>query len=110
MADGDGWAGFGHHPSPVAERHGETVRLTVDSEADASPVIEVSVPELRRLLSEAEREVAAFAHRAALWTAAQLPDHSEQVSRAIRRALTLPAPGTSEPCALTLPAPGTSEP
>ncbi|MFI6440813.1 hypothetical protein [Streptomyces sp. NPDC050759] len=97
VLDGDGWAGFGHNPSPVAERYGETVRLTVDSDAEASPVIEVSVPELRRLLTQAEHEVAAFLHQAALWTARQLPDRSEQVSRAIKRALTLPTPGTSGP-------------
>ncbi|MEV0740152.1 hypothetical protein AB0I51_30410 [Streptomyces sp. NPDC050549] len=31
VVDG-GWACFGHGPSPVAERHGSVVRLTVDAE------------------------------------------------------------------------------
>lgn len=95
VLDGDGRAGFGHHPSPTAERHGETVRLTVDSDTDASPVIEIPAPELRRLLTQAEDDVAAFLHQAGLWTARWLPDRSEQLGRAITRALTLPASARS---------------
>ena len=60
-----------------------------DSEAGPGPVIEVPVSELRRLLAQAEVDVTAFLHRATLWTARQLPGRSEEVSGAIRRALTL---------------------
>ncbi|GAQ69401.1 hypothetical protein ACKI1I_02120 [Streptomyces turgidiscabies] len=33
VVDGDGWASFGHDPSPLAERHADVVRLTVDAES-----------------------------------------------------------------------------
>lgn len=83
-------AGFGHDPSPFVERHGDTIHLTVDTEADASPTIRVPVTDLRRLLTGAERDLAAFLRLATRWTAAHLPDRSEELSRAITRALTLP--------------------
>lgn len=42
FADDGRLLGFGHEPvSPVAERFGDTVRHTVDSEQSASPVIEL---------------------------------------------------------------------
>ncbi|GGK88577.1 hypothetical protein GCM10010094_57110 [Streptomyces flaveus] len=55
VLDGGGWASFGHDPSSLAERRGDTVRLTVDAERDDSPVIELPTVELRRLLAGAER-------------------------------------------------------
>jgi hypothetical protein len=82
-----GAAGSGHDPAPLVERHGETVRLTVDAEADTSPAFDVPVTELRRLLTDVERELADFVRLAAPWTATHLPDRSEEVSRAISRAL-----------------------
>lgn len=65
VIDGDGWAGFGHDPSPIAERIGDTVRLTADAEADESPLIELPVAELRQLLEGAERDLTDFLHLAA---------------------------------------------
>lgn len=85
-------AGFGHDPSPLVERHGDTVHLTVDTEADTSPTIRVPVADLRRLLTGAERDLATFLRLATRWTAAHLPGRSEELSRAITRALTLPDP------------------
>ncbi|MFE0508820.1 hypothetical protein [Streptomyces sp. NPDC058964] len=80
--------GFGHNPSPTAERRGATVRLTVDGDTDGSPCIDLPAGELRHLLEGAERELADFLRLATLWTAGHLPDHSERVNRALQRALT----------------------
>ncbi|MFF7946111.1 hypothetical protein [Streptomyces griseorubiginosus] len=82
VLDGDGWASFGHNPAPLAERHGDFVRLTVDAERDDSPVIELPVTELRRLLAGAERHLVDFLHLVATWAA-------------LCRALDLPVPGTA---------------
>lgn len=82
---------FGHDPSPLAERVGGTVRLTVDAERDDSPVIELPVTELRRLLGEAERELAAFLAAASLWATRHLPAaYAAPVAAALARALDLP--------------------
>lgn len=51
VLDSDGGGYFGHAPSPLVERLGDTVRLTVDAERDDSPVIELPVAELRQLIS-----------------------------------------------------------
>lgn len=91
VLDGDGWASFGHDPSPLAERLGDTVRLTVDVEQDDSPVIELPVPELRGLLAAAERDLADFLQLAADWATQHLPDHASSVTAAVARALNLPA-------------------
>ncbi|MFD4587420.1 hypothetical protein ACFWOY_30915 [Streptomyces sp. NPDC058423] len=90
VLDGDGWASFGHDPSPYAERVGATVRLTVDNDQDGSPVIELPVTELRRLLAGAERDLGDFHRLATGWTARHLPDHAVAVSAALARALDLP--------------------
>ncbi|GAA0445015.1 hypothetical protein GCM10009544_04740 [Streptomyces stramineus] len=90
VLDGDGRASFGHDPSPLAERLGDTVRLTVDAEQDDSPVIELPLAELRRLLGAAERDLADFLHLAADWAAQHLPDHAASVTAALARALVLP--------------------
>ncbi|MFD7441706.1 hypothetical protein [Streptomyces sp. NPDC059909] len=90
VVDGDGWATFGHDPSPLAERLGSTVRSTVDAEQDGSPVIELSVTELRRLLSDAERDMTDFIQVAGAWAARHLPDHAAPVTAALARALALP--------------------
>ncbi|MET9564165.1 hypothetical protein [Streptomyces tauricus] len=80
--------GFGHDPvSPVAERFGDTVRLTVNADQPDSPVIVLSVTELRHLLAGAEGDLADFLVLAADWTACNLPDHSAPVTAALGRLL-----------------------
>ncbi|MFE0699089.1 hypothetical protein [Streptomyces sp. NPDC058872] len=97
VIDGDGWASFGHDPSPLAERMGDVVRLTIDAEQQDSPVIELPIIDLRRLLADAERDLAAF-HRLAIgWAALHLPDHADPVCAALARALDLPAPAVPKP-------------
>lgn len=91
--EGDGGSGwFGHDPSPLAERVGDVARLTVDMERDDSPVIELSVTELRRLLVGAERDLADFLRLAAGWAALHLPDHALPVTAALARGLDMPMP------------------
>lgn len=90
-AGGQGW--FGHDPTPMYERVGDTVRLTVDAEQDDSPVIELPVPELRRLLAGAERDLAGFLRLAAGWVTVHLPGHAAPVTTALARALDMPMPG-----------------
>ncbi|MET7620464.1 hypothetical protein [Streptomyces sp. NPDC005408] len=92
VVDGDGRASFGHDPSPLAERLGSTVQLTVDAEQDDSPVIELPVAELRPLLAGAERDLADFLKLAADWAAQHLPNHVTPVTTALAQALDLPAP------------------
>ncbi|MER6110663.1 hypothetical protein [Streptomyces hirsutus] len=93
VLDGDGWASFGHAPSPLAERLDDgTIRLTVDAEREDSPVIELPADELRRLLTGAERNLTDFLRLASAWTARQLPDYAADVPSALAHALLLPAP------------------
>ncbi|WP_199836710.1 hypothetical protein [Streptomyces sp. CB01373] len=89
---GDGRASYGHTPSPLAERHGDVIRLTVDADRDGSPVIELPTDELRRLLTGAEHKLAGFVRLAAAWAARQLPGCAAQVTSALARALLFPAP------------------
>ncbi|MFD8820931.1 hypothetical protein ACFV1C_00935 [Streptomyces sp. NPDC059605] len=85
--------GFGHPPvSPVAERIGDVVRLTVDSERSDSPVIESSVAGIRRRLAGVERDLADFLVLAADWASGCLPAHAAPVVAALARVLDLPAP------------------
>ncbi|MER7761838.1 hypothetical protein [Streptomyces sp. NPDC097619] len=95
VVDGGGATCFGHDPSPLVERLGKTVRLTVDADTEDSAVIELSVPELRRLLAAAERDLTDFLLAAARWAAAHLPDHAADVTAALARALDLPEPDVS---------------
>ncbi|MDT0573790.1 hypothetical protein RM704_41185 [Streptomyces sp. DSM 3412] len=89
--------GFGHAPvSPVAERFGDTVRLTVNAEQSDSPVIQLSVAELRDLLAGAERDLADFLALAADWASRHLPGHRTPVTAALARVLDLPAPATPQ--------------
>ncbi|MFF9486335.1 hypothetical protein [Streptomyces sp. NPDC014676] len=90
VLDGNGWASFGHDPSPLAERHGDAVRLTVDADRDDSPVIELAAADLRLLLTGAERDLTEFLDLAAVWTARQLPGLAAPVTSALARALLLP--------------------
>ncbi|MFE4972714.1 hypothetical protein ACFRAR_11405 [Kitasatospora sp. NPDC056651] len=85
--------GFGHDPvSPIAERFGDTVRLTVNAEQSDSLVIELSITELRHLLAGAERDLADFLALAADWASRHLPRHCVPVTAALARVLDLPAP------------------
>jgi hypothetical protein len=85
--------GFGHDPvSPIAERFGDTVRLTVNAEQSDSPVIELSVAELRNLLAGAERDLTGFLALAAAWASRHLPGHCALVTDALARIVGLPAP------------------
>ncbi|MFJ4746334.1 hypothetical protein [Streptomyces albogriseolus] len=93
VLDRDGWASFGHDPSPLAERHVDAVRLTVDAERDDSPVIELTVGELRRLLTAAERDLTEFLALVAAWAIRQLARHADPVTSALARALALTAQG-----------------
>ncbi|MFD7934781.1 hypothetical protein ACFV4T_09645 [Streptomyces sp. NPDC059755] len=70
----------------------EDARLTVDAEHDDSPLIELPVTDLRRLLADAERGMVDFLRPAAAWAARYLPDHATAVTSALGRALDLPAP------------------
>lgn len=97
VLDGSGQAWVGHDPDPRAERHGETVRLTVDAEQNGSPVIELPATDLRRLLAGAEHDLAGFLTLAADWAAQNLPRHAAPVTAALARALDLPTP--TEPSA-----------
>lgn len=94
LVDSGGLLGFGHDPvSPVAERFGDAVRLTVNAEQSDSPVIELSLAELRRLLAGAERDLADFLALAADWVGRYLPGRRAPVTAALARALDLPAAG-----------------
>ncbi|MEV6248738.1 hypothetical protein AB0M38_21385 [Streptomyces sp. NPDC051742] len=85
--------GFGHDPvSPVAERFGDTVRLTVNADQSDSPVIELSVAELRGLLAGAERDLAGFLVLAGRWAASYLPGRCAAVTAALARVVGLPSP------------------
>ncbi|WP_206504347.1 hypothetical protein [Streptomyces chrestomyceticus] len=93
FVDGGSLLGFGHEPvSPVAERFGETVRLTVNADRSDSPVIELSVTELRNLLAGAERDLADFLALTVDWASRELPGHCAFVTAALARVLDLPAP------------------
>ncbi|WP_329201932.1 MULTISPECIES: hypothetical protein [unclassified Streptomyces] len=94
VLDGSGIIGYGHDPLPsLAERIGDTIRLTVDTARDDSPAIELSVTELRRLLAGAERDLTEFLAAATDWVTEHLPDHSVPLTAALARVLALPAPG-----------------
>ncbi|MFJ9692888.1 hypothetical protein [Kitasatospora sp. NPDC101183] len=93
LVDSGGLLGFGHDPvEPVAERFGDTVRLTVDAEQSDSPVIELPVTELRCLLAGAERDLVDFLTLAADWALRHLPGCRAPVIGALARVLDLPAP------------------
>lgn len=85
--------GFGHDPvSPIAERFGDTVRLTVNAEQSDSPVIELCVTELRHLLIGAERDLADFLRLATNWSSRYLPGRCAPVVAALARVLNISAP------------------
>ncbi|MEV8366537.1 hypothetical protein [Streptomyces niveus] len=84
---------LGHDPDPLAERVGDTVRLTVDAERDDSPVIELDVTDLRHLLTGVERDLYGFLSSATTWATRHLPrHHASPVVAALARAVDLPGP------------------
>ncbi|AIG75293.1 Hypothetical protein AJAP_12055 [Amycolatopsis japonica] len=92
VIEGDGQVGFGHDPDPLAERHGDVVRLTVDAEQSACPVIELPAADLRQLLAGAEHDLAGFLALAAAWAEKNLHRHAVATVAALARALDLPTP------------------
>ncbi|RSO08930.1 hypothetical protein DMH18_19140 [Streptomyces sp. WAC 06783] len=90
--DGAGFVGFGHDPSPTAERRGDTVRLTVDAWQEDSPAIDLPVTELRHLLTDVERDLTAFLALATSWTAHHMPAQAATVTAALARCLDVHAP------------------
>ncbi|WP_327187481.1 hypothetical protein [Streptomyces sp. NBC_01334] len=93
FADDGNPLGFGHDPvSPLAERFGGIVRLTVNAEQRDSPVITLPITELHHLLAGAERDLADFLALAADWASGHLPDYCAPVTTALARVLDLPGP------------------
>ncbi|MFI5809030.1 hypothetical protein [Streptomyces sp. NPDC051561] len=88
VVDGTGCSSFGHDPSSMAERLGDIVRLTLDvHETDSSPVIELSVDQLRTLVTGAQQDVQDFLSLAETWAEQHLPAHAAAVTAALARAL-----------------------
>ncbi|MEV7026846.1 hypothetical protein [Kitasatospora sp. NPDC093558] len=86
VLDGEGTGGFGHGPTPLAQRLGDVVRLTVDLGLKAdSPVIEVRVDELRTLVARAEQDLRDFVALAGRWAEQQLPEHAAGIAAALAR-------------------------
>ncbi|MDX3234495.1 hypothetical protein PV392_02085 [Streptomyces sp. ME03-5709C] len=76
----------------LAERHGGIVRLTVDTERDASPAFEVDTDVPRGGIEGAERDPAGFLRAAADRAAAHLRDHAFPVVAAPARGIGMPPP------------------
>ncbi|MFF1560903.1 hypothetical protein [Streptomyces sp. NPDC058279] len=90
VLDGTGCASFGHDPSSVAERVGDTVRLMLDAYGtDGSPVIELSVDRVRTLVTGAQQDLQDFLSLAGTWAEQHLPAHATAVTAALARALDL---------------------
>ncbi|MFJ4199602.1 hypothetical protein ACIP2Y_08195 [Streptomyces sviceus] len=90
VLDGTGCSYFGHDPFSVAERVGDTVRLTLDAHAkDAGPMIELPVHQLRTLVAGAQQDLRDFLSLAATWAEQSLPAQAAAVTAALARALDL---------------------
>ncbi|MER5631803.1 hypothetical protein [Streptomyces nitrosporeus] len=88
VLDGTGCSSFGHDPSSVAERVGDTVRLTLDAYAeDGSPETELPVEQVRALVAGAQQDVRDFLGLAGTWAGRNLPAHAAAVTDALARAL-----------------------
>jgi hypothetical protein len=86
-----GYIGYGHPPmSPVAERVGERIVLTVDAEQDDSPTIELSDADLKRLLAGVERDLTDFLALVVEWAPRHVPGREAAVTAAVAQALDLP--------------------
>ncbi|WUS63765.1 hypothetical protein OG618_10100 [Kitasatospora sp. NBC_01246] len=91
VLDGDGFALFGHDPTPQARREGTLVRLTPDGAVRDGPVIELPLDGLRRLVTGAADELAAFLRLADAWAAEHHPDRRAPLAAALARAVGLGA-------------------
>lgn len=90
VLDGTGCSSFGHDPCSVAERVGDTVRLTLDAYGtDGSPVTELPVDQVRRLVAGAQQDLQDFLSLAGTWAEQHLPAHAAAVTAALARALDL---------------------
>jgi hypothetical protein len=90
VLDGTGCSSFGHDPSSMAERVGDTVRLTLDVYAqDGSPVIALPVDQVRALVTGAQQDLRDFLGLAGTWAERHLPAHAAAVTAALARALDL---------------------
>ncbi|MGW2062221.1 hypothetical protein ACWCO9_16400 [Streptomyces sp. NPDC001937] len=90
VLDGTGCSYFGHDPFSMAERVGDIVRLTLDAHGtDGSPVIELSVDQVRRLVAGAQQDLQDFLSLAGTWAEQHLPAHAAAVTAALARALDL---------------------
>ncbi|MGA4800488.1 hypothetical protein [Streptomyces lavendulocolor] len=90
VLDGTGCAYFGHDPFSVAERVNHMVRLTLDAHGtDGSPVIDLSVDQVRRLVAGAQQDLQDFLSLAGTWAEQHLPTHAGAVTAALSRALDL---------------------
>jgi hypothetical protein len=88
VLDGTGYADFGHDPSSVAERVGDTVRLTFDAYGqESSPVIELPVDQVRTLVTGAQRDLRDFLGLAGTWAEQNLPAHAAAITAALARTL-----------------------
>ncbi|GAB3922479.1 hypothetical protein GCM10029976_011040 [Kribbella albertanoniae] len=84
---------FGHPPvSPLAERVGDKILLTVDAEQDTSPTIELTDADLTRTLAGVERDLTDFLGLVVEWAPQHLPGREAAVITAIAGVLDLPVP------------------
>ncbi|GGS82905.1 hypothetical protein GCM10010286_04490 [Streptomyces toxytricini] len=83
---------FGHSPTPGARLVGDIVRLTADTDSAASPVIELPLPELHRLLDDVEHRLHAFLALVRDWAAREVPAHAAPLYAALAAALVPPDP------------------
>ncbi|OAL11549.1 hypothetical protein A4V12_30215 [Streptomyces noursei] len=90
VLDGTGYAYFGDDPFSVAERVNDMVRLTLDAHGtDGSPVIELSVDQVRKLVAGAQQDLQDFLNLAGTWAEQHLPAHAAAATAALSRALDL---------------------
>ncbi|MFE0627936.1 hypothetical protein ACFW3D_13325 [Streptomyces sp. NPDC058864] len=92
VLDGTGDVWLGHDPSPLAERHGDVVRLTVDAGRDDSPAFDVAADVLRDGITGDERDLAEFLRAATGWAAVHVPGHTPALVAALARAVGMPPP------------------
>ncbi|MFE8017894.1 hypothetical protein ACFU3O_34775 [Streptomyces antibioticus] len=90
VLDGTGCSCFGHDPSSAAERVGDTVRLTLEADAeDGSPAIALPVDQVRALITGARTDLRNFHSLAGTWAEQHLPAHAAAVTDDLARALDL---------------------
>ncbi|MFD3970800.1 hypothetical protein [Streptomyces cyaneofuscatus] len=77
VLDGTGGAHFGHEPSSMAERVGDIVRLTLDAHGmGVSLVTELPTDQVRRLVTDAERDMQDFPSLAGAWAEQHPPAYA----------------------------------